>query len=120
MSDSHRLADDRQPKHHCSYLASRLFGLGGARLGALAGGAGNVVVGDPALVVGLAAGGGGGGLGAGEDVGGLGNGLLDLFRGAGSALGLGEEGLDPGLVDKVEGAGKGGGEDEVEEDAGVG
>lgn len=75
---------------------------------------------DPALVVGLAAGGGGSGLGAGEGGVGVG-GLLGLFGAAGrglGALGLREEGFDPGLVDKVEGSAERGGQDEVEEDAG--
>jgi hypothetical protein len=76
-----------------------------------------VVLGDPARVVVLARGDGGGanGLGAGE--GGVGVGcLLGLLGGLG-ALGLREEGLNPGLVDEEEGAGEGSGEEQVEEDA---
>lgn len=89
-----------------------LFSLGSAGLGALASGAADVVVGDPALVV---AGGGGGRIGGGR--GDFGLDLLDFLGGARSALGLGEEGLDPGLVDKVEGTSESGRQDEVEEDA---
>lgn len=70
-----------------------------------------MVVGDPALVVGLA-----GGLGAREGIGGV-DGLLDGLLGGASLLGLGEQRLDPGLVDEVEGASEGGSEDKVQEDA---
>lgn len=91
-----------------------LFDFGRARLGALASGAGNVVVGNPLLVV-LAAGNSGGGLGAGE--GGVDFNPLGLLGRARGLLGGGEEGLDPGLVDKVESTGECGGEDEVQENA---
>lgn len=92
-----------------------LLGLGGAGLDALGGGAVDVALGDPALVVVLAAASGkASGLGSG---GGLGlDDLLGLLGGAGT-LGLGEEGFDPGLVDKVESTDKSSREEEVEEDA---
>lgn len=70
-----------------------------------------MVVGDPALVVGLA-----GGLGAREGIGGI-DGLLDDLLGGASLLGLGEQRLDPGLVDEKEGASESGSEDKVQEDA---
>ena len=88
-----------------------------ARLDPLGDGAVQVVLGDPALVVLLAAG-DAGGLGAREglDL----EGLLDqrLLLGRLGALSLREEGLDPGLVDKVEGAAEDARQEEVEEDAG--
>ncbi len=73
-----------------------------------------MVVGDPALVV-LGAS-GGGGLGAREGSVGVDN-LLSLLGGARGALGLGEQSLDPSLVDKVESTAKGSSQDKVEEDA---
>lgn len=78
-----------------------------------------MVVGDPALVVGLAgARGGSDGLGTRE--GGVGvRRLLGLLAGGGlvGALSLWEQGLDPGLVDEVESTGEGAGQDKVQEDA---
>lgn len=113
----HGTAADK-PHHIKLANAQRLLGvlllLRSARLDALGVGALDVVLGDPALVVFGAS--GGGRLGArGSSVGF--DGLLGLLGGARSAFGLGEQGLDPGLVDKVEGAAKGSSQDEVEEDA---
>lgn len=89
---------------------ANLFGLGSARLGALASRTGNVVLGNPARVD--AAGSSSGGIGnLGFDL------LADLAGSAGSLLGRREEGLDPGLVDEVESTGESGTKDEVEEDA---
>jgi hypothetical protein len=85
--------------------------LAGAGLYALGDRAVDVVVRDPALVIGLA-----GGLGAREGIGGV-DGLLDGLLGSTRFLGLGEESLDPGLVDEVEGASESGSENKVQEDA---
>ncbi len=102
---------------------ARLFRLAaGAALDAARRGAVDVVAGDPALVVALAAvaaARGAGRLGARQGLG-LDH---DLARGllAARALdgaGLREERLDPRLVDKVQGRAEDAGEDEVEEDAG--
>ena len=93
--------------------ALRLGLAGGPALYAFGDGTVDVVVGDPALVVGLVgARGHGGGLASGENLDGLV--LLDLL---GALARLGEEGLDPGLVDEVEGAAEDSGKEEVEEDA---
>lgn len=83
----------------------------GARLYALSDRAVDVVVRDPALVIGLA-----GGLGAREGISGV-DGLLDGLLGGARSLGLGEQSLDPGLVDKEEGATENSSEDKVQEDA---
>lgn len=92
-------------------LLQSLLLAAGARLYALGNRAVDVVVRDPALVVGLA-----GGLGAGEGISGV-DGLLDGLLGGARSLGLGEQGLDPGLVDEEEGATENGSEDKVQEDA---
>lgn len=92
----------------------------GSGLDTLRGRAVDVVVGDPALVVGLASGGDANGLGAGEGGVGVNDLLGSLGAGSGrlGALGLGEERFDPGLVNEVESSGECGGQDNVEEDAG--
>ncbi len=101
---------------------SRLIGpldlAAGTALDTLRGGAGDVVLGDPALIVALVGSGGGtGGLAA---RGGLRDlGLLDLLGGGLGATGLGEESLDPGLVHEVDGSAEETSQEEVEEDAGV-
>lgn len=91
-----------------------LLALGG--LAALGGGSVDVVVRDPALVVGLAGGRDGDGLGAGEST--VVFDLLGLLGSLGRALSGRQQSLNPGLVDKVQGTNEGGGEEEVEEDAG--
>lgn len=90
-----------------------LLALGG--LAALGRGAVDVVVRDPALVVGLAGGRDGDGLGAGEST--VVFDLLGLLGSLGGALSGRQQSLDPGLVDKVQGTNESGGEEEVEEDA---
>lgn len=95
-------------------LLDSLLLLAGTALDALGDGAVDVVLGDPARVKGLGAG-GRDALAAGQGL----RGLDDLGLPGGSLLlGLGEEGLDVGLVDKVGDSGEGGTEDKVQEDAG--
>ena len=88
--------------------------LAGARLDSLGGGAVDVVVRDPVLVV-AASGNSTSGLRAGQSGVRVGD-LLDLLRGLGT-LSLREESLNPGLVDKEEETREGGGQEQVEEDA---
>lgn len=89
------------------------------RLGAL-----QVAGGDPALVVGLGAGGDGRAVGADDghlvgrvDLLGLAGGALRALAALAAAALLREERRDPGVVDEVAGAAERGGEEEVEEDA---
>lgn len=91
-----------------------LFGLG-SRLDALADRSVDVVVRNPALVVGLAScGRSSHGLGAGERTVNLT--LSGLLGGLGSTLSGREEGLNPSLVNKVQSTSERDGQEEVEED----